>query len=270
MDTLAITVSRRTIVRHCLEAINESKLPAGLGLFILVDSMNEELIDYCKNYKWKYQWASKEVLNTPQDPVRVSSIKDYQRKWNRIMSNMRLVREFTKESDIVLMVEDDTIIPPNALIKLYNKIKSDKKIGCIQGVEALRNAGGHGPCGAWRLDIEKGIVKRKLGLGAKKSGIEQIDGGGYYCWAFRQKAIQQIKFRADIDNGWCGPDIWTWYDIGQNGWKALIDWSIWCIHLEEDLTTITPEKTRNWLYDFRKSKEYPKMDYNYEEKVIHS
>ena len=271
IDSFVIVISRQYPIALCLKAIANADIPRkNLFLILYLDTMDQYLIDYCKNWINYHgqKWFASEMIIMRRSPVDPTEVKDYGLKWDRIIDNMERIRLHTDFSEIVFMVEDDTIIPKTAFNQLYNRIKKDKKIGCIQGVEALRGAGDNGPCGAWRLNVcLKGLVKSKVGLGAKPEGIEHIDGGGYYCWAFRQKAIKQIKFRWSL-NGWCGPDIWTWYDIGQNGWKTLIDWSVWCGHLDKDEKVYTPEETRNWLYDFSNGTDLsPKMDYDYDYKL---
>jgi len=272
IDSFVIVISRRYPIAKCLKAIAKADIPRkDLYLLLYLDTQDRLLIDYCKNWIDYHgqKWLSANMIKTNRTPVYTNRVEDYPEKWERIIENLKKINTHLDFSEIVFMVEDDTIISKNAFKKLYRRIKSDKEIGCIQGVEALRKAGEHGPCGAWLLDLcIRGKIRTKVGLGAKKTGIQQIDGGGYYCWAYRQEAIKKIKMRWSL-NGWCGPDIWTWYDIGQNGWKTLIDWSVWCGHIEDDEKILTPEGTRNWLYDFSNGTEQsPKMDFNYDYKNL--
>lgn len=268
IDSFVVVISRKYPLEKCLKAIDDAIVPRkDLFLLLYLDTTDRSIIDYCE--KWlslqKDRWFSKEIMITNTDPIDVKRIEDYKYKWDRIINNLKEIIIHTDFSDIVFMVEDDTIIPRDAFRKLYRRIKKNEEIGCIQGVEAMRKAGGNGCCGSWKLNFcKKGKLKTKIGLRAKEKGIEEIDGGGYYCWAFRQKAIKQIELRYLLE-GWCGPDVMTWYDIKQNGWKTLIDWSVWCNHIEDNGKVLTPEGTKNWLYDFSNGTyQSPKMNYDYE------
>jgi len=266
MDSFVITISRQYPIKKCLDAIDRADIPRKeLRLLFLLDTQDRELIKFCEDWAEKTTWGKRIFYLTDKEPIEPKVFDGYQEKWDRIIENIKIIRNETKDSEIVFMVEDDTIIPPDAFKKLYNRIKADKKIGCIQGVEAVRSSINDCCCGAWLLKVIKGQVIRKLGLKAKRQGIDQIDGGGYYCWVFRQEAIKNIIFRAKLENGWCGPDVWTWWDIKQQGWKTLIDWSVWCGHMDKDGKIYTPENTRNWLYDFS-SGDYlhPRMNFNYD------
>lgn len=268
IDSFVVIVSRYYPIRKCLEAIDKADIPRKeLYLLLFLDTKDRLLIDYCKRwlYKQEKKWFSAEMIITGNNPIDVKKPKDNILKWERIIDNMKRIIIHTDFSEIVFMVEDDTIIPEKSFKKLYRRINKDESIGCIQGVEAVRQAGEKGCCGAWLLEIDN-KVKKKIGLKAKKAGIEEIDGGGYYCWAFRQKAIKGIELRYSWQ-GWCGSDVWTWYDIKNNGWKTLVDWSIWCEHLAQkkgELISITPENTRNWLFDFeRGTDDSPKIDFDF-------
>lgn len=268
-DSFVITISREYPLDDCLSAIDEADIfRKKLRLIVYIDSKDNSLINHCLRWvgKQRGKWKKIMEVTTYRNPVEIKKFEDCMKRWKRIEDNMRTIVKLTSGSEIVFMVEDDTIIPRDAFKKLYTRIKKDKKIGCIQGVEMMRGAGENGPCGAWKLKVVDGKVHYKIGLSAKKEGIEQIDGGGYYCWAFRRKAIKQIEFRSSL-NGWCGPDIWTWYDLQQKGWKTLIDWSVWCGHKDKNGKIYTPEKTRNWLYKFYENGKFndysPKINYDY-------
>jgi len=272
VDSFVVVISRKYPIARCLKAIANANIPRkDLYLLLYLDTKDKWLIDYCKNWIGYHgqKWLSAEMIITDREPVNAVTISDYRERWQRIAENMQRIITHVNFSDIVFMVEDDTIIPKQAFTKLYRRIKRDKEIGCIQGVEAMRNAGDHGHCGAWKMRVNaKGKVKNKIGLAAKEKGIEEIDGGGYYCWAFRREVMEEIKLRSTW-NGWCGPDLWTWYDIGVNGWKTLIDWSVWCIHMgfddKENLKEYTPALTRNWFYDYENGTDNsPKVNFNYE------
>lgn len=269
INSFVIVASRKYPIEFCLKAIDNADIPReDLYLLLYLDTKDKYLINYCKVWldKQKDKWFSKEMIITNQLPVIAKELEEYPNKWQRIIDNMEQIRLHTSFSDIVFMVEDDTIIPKTAFTKLYDKIQKDPNIGCIQGVEALRGQS-NGPCGAWFMQMsDNGSLEYKIGLQALKDGIQEIDGGGYYCWAFRQEAMKKIKLRYDL-NGWLGPDLLTWFDIKNAGYKTLIDWSVWCGHLDyegKDLIIRTPQYSRNFMYDFRGvDNRYPKMDFNY-------
>ena len=264
IDSFVITISRGYPIKRCLEAIDNAKIPRRkLFLYLYLDTKDQSLIDYVQRWQHKQEssWFATEMKITWKSPLYPDKDpRSYMARWERIIENMKAIRTHLTFSEILFMVEDDTIIPPDAFKKLYKQINSDKSIGCIEGVEALRDVSG-GCCGAWKMIVANDRIITKIGLKANKTGITNIDAGGYYCWAVRMEALKQIKFRASV-NGYAGPDIWTWYDIKRNGWKTLIDWSIWCNHIGSDKIVYTPKDTRNWIFDFSKSDISPRIKYD--------
>ena len=138
MDSFVIVISRLYPIKQCLEAIERAEIPRKeLKLLLYIDTRDIRLIGYCYNWLEKYinEWGEIIIKLTGKNPI---DVKDFQNRWQRIIKNMEWIRNYTKDSEIVFMVEDDTVIPADAFKKLYKQIKDDKQIGCIQGVESLR------------------------------------------------------------------------------------------------------------------------------------
>ncbi|MCA9339514.1 MAG: glycosyltransferase family 2 protein [Candidatus Saccharibacteria bacterium] len=130
------------------------------------------------------------------------------------------------DSEYIFSVEDDGILPSDALERLVHLMKSSNA-GMVSGVELGR--WGVQYVGAWVVD-DIYDTKMATSLLSKVGSdlIEEIDACGLYCALIRGDMYRQHEF--DHKNG-LGPDVNLGLFIRQEGFSNYIDWSVPVTHL---------------------------------------
>lgn len=126
-------------------------------------------------------------------------------------------------TEYVFGVEDDTIIPANALVKLGEQMIDG--VGMVEGVEMGR--WGVPYIGAWivdNIDEPTEIVSMH-----KADGVVDIDAGGFYCFITRAEYYKNHEFKP-FDNNGLGPDVDFSLELRRKGLKVLADFDVECIH----------------------------------------
>ncbi len=157
----------------------------------------------------------------------------------------RIMNTFKKHigsSDYVLVVEDDTAVPVDALKKLISDMKSLPKAGCVQGVEVGRHNSNY--VGVNRiseiytyppLPNKPNPELQYLGCitiqspSFKSTGVEEIGGGGFYCSLFRSVAYRKVNFEEKL-TGCTSVDVIVGPKLRRIGYKWYVDWSVHCTH----------------------------------------
>ena len=148
-----------------------------------------------------------------------------------IANNHNQLRELVGDCDFVWSIEDDGIIPLDALSKLIRGFNTFPEAGLITGVELGR--WGNPYVGAWTVDnITTPQQATSLTNKSLEGGYEEIDASGLYCALMRADLYKENNFFTQ--NG-LGPDVNLGLAIRQKGFKNYIDWSIHLTHLTYDM-----------------------------------
>ena len=144
------------------------------------------------------------------------------------------IRKHIWDCDFIFGLEDDTIIPFNALQKLMRAYGMNPYAGFIEGVEVGR--WGIPYIGAWKIDdvydtkrIESIAVQDAL----MKDPVQPIDAGGMYCFLTRSENYLNHEFKP-FDRNALGPDVDWGIELRRQGLMNFIDWSILCTHKSKD------------------------------------
>ncbi len=147
------------------------------------------------------------------------------------------------ETDLVLIIEDDIVAPPNTIKKLLENLTDgvgmiiarqmcrwssdihEKMYPLAWSLNKVKVFGENDSCSETGYDVQPLKVKEK--------GIETIDATPMGCNLIRTKLFKQEEFRA-TDNGLMGFDLIFANDLNMLGYKVLIDWSIHCKHFHQD------------------------------------
>lgn len=138
-------------------------------------------------------------------------------------------KELLGECDYVFSIEDDGILPRDALFRLVKVTKNKEDAGLITGVELGR--WGVPYVGAWRVDnIEKVNIISSLENKTLQEPtiVEDIDACGLYCALIRSDLYKEHTFFTE--NG-LGPDVNLGLFIRKKGLKNYIDWGVPVTHL---------------------------------------
>jgi len=125
------------------------------------------------------------------------------------------------------MLEDDTIVKDKRAFYKLNKYLKDN-VAIVSGVESTR--GDIKVLGVAKLKWKGNRLLERHCLKPKKKRIEEIDAIGWYCFVGRTDAFKE-EYISDIIYTWAANDIICSWKLRQAGWKILVNWNIWCAHL---------------------------------------
>lgn len=151
-----------------------------------------------------------------------------ERRWHIVRIHNQF-KELIGDCDWVFSVEDDGILPKNALQELIEGVATFPNTGMITGVELGR--WGIPYVGAWRTDnIEDPTQLTSMESKVGQELVEEIDGCGLYCALIRADMYKKHSF--DTSNG-LGPDVNLGLFLRQEGFNNYINWTIPVTHLGE-------------------------------------
>lgn len=258
--TMVSLVARKNVINEYFDGIEKLKMPREkMHYLVFCDTNDEELVDIVKERTKGYKFLSTRIYVSGEQSLGMSDVSPAREE--RITRNLRTilndVNRWNNKSEFIFMVEDDTIAPPNAFQKLYKRIKENKNLAYITGVETSRGYDMH--AGVATMTEENGEIKNRINPPYKKSGIGKINAGGWYCWMGRPRMAIEMPFRHLIGNGrYIGPDYMMVYDLAKKGYDTEVDWSVGCLHYDpHGKRWIRPDEARGWEY------EYVKVGQNY-------
>jgi len=241
--TIICTFSRRIFVPFFFAAFNKMILPkAGLHLIIydttedepLKDALMQEL-EFCfhgfksvRFYK-SYLKGKGNIIGSGNEQFKKSKLQNIWSMWCRMK---RMIK-----TETFFVLEDDTICPPNAFMRLMGLLQRDSRIGFVTAIETGRHAYPWLPVrlGVHKVKMRGMKVLERRSFPPDTQGVRSIDAAGVYCFAARTAAYLdgfkgydpvslKVPFFA-LDN------VLTW-NIKQHGWRVYADFSTWCAHLE--------------------------------------
>lgn len=142
----------------------------------------------------------------------------------RIAALKNLSKELIKSCDYIFSLEDDTLIPSDALKKLLKGYQQYPHAGFIQGIELGR--WGIPYAGAWMVDDIYNPTE--LITSERQNGLQPTDAGGFYCYLTKYEHYQHDY--QPFDNNALGPDVEYGISLRQQGLYNYTDWSITCAH----------------------------------------
>jgi hypothetical protein len=133
-----------------------------------------------------------------------------------------------------MSIEDDTIVPPQALNMLLQDFRENPYAGFIEGVELGRWNDTY--VGAWMADdiYEPTVIKTIMPPEDRATNyLQHIDAGGFFCFMAKRETYVDHNFDTFQNNG-MGPDAEFGISLRQQGYSNFIDWRIQCIHKNGD------------------------------------
>lgn len=131
------------------------------------------------------------------------------------------------EADYLLLLEDDTLIPPDSWAKLTAGMEGfewDAGFDWVCGFEVGRWSC---PCpGIWHLTETE---RRSARPG---TGLEQVDATGFYLVLTTPELYRSRRWDY-WDKDW-GHDVSITWQMTLDGYKLGVDWSLRCVHMTED------------------------------------
>lgn len=218
--TTILPVSRVVYLDRILETL-QNQTYKSQSLVVIFDGSNDDFI----KVRNKVVGIDYQNVLCVKSTNRKPAISIYERRWH-IANIHNQLRGIIGETDYIFSVEDDGILPTNALERLVGS-KELVGLGMITGVELGR--WGVPYVGAWRVDDvfdPRRIISMENHAG-EDTGTS-IDACGLYCALVKADLYKSHEFTAS--NG-LGPDVNLGLHIRQAGFSNYIDWGIMVTHL---------------------------------------
>lgn len=224
MITAILPVSRTTYLDRVLDCIkNQTHKPD--NLIVIYDGVSSAYAEV-RNKVVELDMRINKLVFISDNISPVHTI--YERRRN-IARNHNIIREQIAQCDWVWSIEDDGILPNDALEKMVEFVEKNKNVGMVTGVELGR--WGKPYVGAWVVDdVNHPAHVDSLPSKAEEGGIEKVDGCGLYCALIRYEGYKDHNFYAH--NG-LGPDVNLGLYLRTLGYDNYIDWSIHVTHLTQ-------------------------------------
>lgn len=229
--TTILPVSRMQYLDRVLESLkNQTYKPN--NLVVVYDGDAEKFIQVRnKVVEQKYETV---LCVQSVNKATADSIPDRRRHITAIHNQ---IKSLVGECDWIFSIEDDGILPPDALEKLItdmNTLELKNHVGMITGVELGR--WGNPYVGAWRVDdvfntqrITSLISKTNEDMTQSRDNlVEEMDAAGLYCSLIR---ADYYKSHAFYTGNGLGPDVNLGIYLRQQGLENYIDWTIHVTHL---------------------------------------
>ena len=231
MITTVLPVSRTKYLDRVIESLLAQTIKPN-NLLVVYDGPENE-----------YELARNKVVGLDFEQVRfvpstslapAHSIPDRRRHIANIHNQVREMMpdlpryvEENWEPDWIFSIEDDGILPPNALERLLKVVDTKPFVGMVTGVELGR--WGNPYVGAWTVD-DVNFPQQIQSLDNKtySDEVDEIDACGLYCALIRQDFYKKHEFFTK--NG-LGPDVNLGIFLRQQGLRNYIDWGIHVTHL---------------------------------------
>jgi glycosyltransferase involved in cell wall biosynthesis len=223
--TTILPVSRPQYLDRVLESLaNQTLKPQ--NLLVIYDGPEGRFIDV-RNKVAELNIDNRLCVQS-DNPRLAFSIPDRRR---HIVNIHNHAKELVENTDWVFCVEDDGVLPPNALLDLVGVVNDHKDTGIVTGVELGR--WGVPYVGAWIVDNINDVqnvesVENKTSC----TTLEEIDACGLYCALVRADGYKQHNFFTS--NG-LGPDVNLGLYLRQQGFKNYINWGVHVTHLTSSL-----------------------------------
>lgn len=214
--TLAIVmpVSRADYLDQIFESINNLDVRFWkTKLYISVDG-DKALFDKVMSYETKMPKYVVKLFDEPAVTIeeRRERIAEHHNWFSREI-----------DTDYVFGMEDDSVVPSDAVMKMVPYFTRDLNTGIVYGVELGR--WGVPYVGIWKVDNLENPTKIDSVMPYETT---EVDSGGLYCFMTQGILYKSHWFRA---TEYCGPDIDFGIETKKRLWHVIVDWSINVEHL---------------------------------------
>jgi hypothetical protein len=219
MKTLIIIpVSRASFLKQIFDKLELLDCdPKETGMFLYIDG-DLQLFEIAQTCLTNSKFGYKEIKYRRKGLPNVGHILSRRR---RIADIHNEIKEIIPTSEFVFLIEDDTLIEPDALQKLFYIFTQAPNVGFVSGVQIGR--WGYGHIGAWRYENDTIMSIPKM------EGIVQVDAAGLYCCLISTTIYKSHTF--EPFDKILGPDFDFGVKLREKGYINYVDFSVMCNHL---------------------------------------
>lgn len=219
--TTILPISRTTFLERVIKSL-ETQTHKIDNLIVIFDGEENDFLDV-RNRVVEINVENVLCVQS-QHTATAQSIPDRRRHITNIHNHFK---ELIGESDWIFSVEDDGILPVDALAKLVQVTESKPNVGMVTGVELGR--WGVPYVGAWTVDdLETPTLIVSVENKTGTELVEEIDACGLYCALINAEYYKQHEFFTW--NG-LGPDVNLGLFLRQSNLKNYIHWGVPVTHV---------------------------------------
>lgn len=224
MITVILPVSRAEYLRAVFNCLAELEKPEDTELLIVIDG-DSELHKKVDSRLDSINFSRTQVITFGNKPA-----EDINSRRFRISEiHNKASRHISPETDQVMLIEDDTTYPPDALTRLRVTMNMEDNCAFVTGVQLGRRNTPY--LGAWKADKVDDPVQITSVM--PSHGIQSIDAGGFYCALTDAMLYRMHCFEPYDQIGKVGLscDVNYCFFLRRSGWDCYVDHAIQCDHI---------------------------------------
>lgn len=255
MISILLLVSRDFLLDKLFERLNELELPEQeVSIILLVDG-DLNIFLKARNKMPSLKFAQKLCVRTEARSKRPSSSQHYRRR--RIAELHNEAKQYIQGADLLFLLEDDGILPKDALIRLLKVYNTNDNVGFVSGLELGRWITPY--IGGWLVDDPSD--PQELQSIDIEQEVQEVHAAGLYCMLVAREVYEQHEFKPDPNYG---PDLVFGFALAAKGYKNYMLTSLVVDHHTSNkvinLKTTQPKKTHmvkkrgRWVFVHRVAK----------------
>jgi len=239
--TLFICFSRRWCFSRFFENFEEMTMDLDRCHLVLLDNSDDEKLEelllgragsYEGSFKSVRVWKSWRLYSRP-----LQTAKNITWENSQLAPIHGMHRDAMSlcGTDVFVMIEDDTLPPPDAVPRLLSMLYDNPRCGFATGVQAMRQSSVFTPSymGVYYVEREGDELREWLSPSPHLRGVHAVDGSGWYCFASYRLVFERALDRLAEASGSTkhfAADVMQVNNIKRDGFGVLADFSMWCGH----------------------------------------
>ena len=211
--TIIVPVSRKRYLNRLFESLNN--LQGEADLLVYCDG-DVDLYQKARNLTRESKFNERLCVFRRKG---LTSDSNVVKRRQRIADIHNEIRGLIHDTEFVFLTEDDTLLPPDTLIRLQENYKEDS--GIVSGMQVGR--WGFRALGGWTLDDLNNPTRIQSAIGA-----QEVDGTGLYCCLTRKEYYLQNDFKPFLDI--LGPDVDFGVNLRKKGLRNELV-ALECLHM---------------------------------------
>jgi hypothetical protein len=212
--SIIIPISRKRYLNRLFESLNNLQGEASLLTYIDGDV---DLYQKARNLTRASKFNERLCVFRRKG---ITSDSNVVKRRQRIADIHNEIRGLTHDTDFVFLTEDDTLLPPDTLIRLQERYKDDS--GIVSGMQVGR--WGFKALGSWVLDD----LDNPTHIKSTEKKEQEVDGTGLYCCLTRKEYYLQNDFKPFLDI--LGPDVDFGINLRKKGLRNELV-ALECLHM---------------------------------------
>jgi hypothetical protein len=222
MITIVLPVSRIDFLNQVFESLNALECDASQVNLLTICDGDQRLFEKIRNLTVASKFNQRLCTFRNKGPANTSSMS---RRRQRIADIHNEAKGLIHSCEYIFLIEDDTLLPPNALTILMENYKENPDAGFISGVQIGR--WGFTLIGGYTVDNND--IPNEVFSIPKAEGLQPVDAAGIYCCLTKKDNYISHIF-SPFENV-LGPDFNWGIHLRQRGLQNYVNHDVKCGHL---------------------------------------